>query len=59
MEETVKVAPSEYKRLIQLEAKVQSLMGFANRTKYSVEREMIGGILGFSVNEVKDERSGK
>lgn len=53
MDKMIEVSPAEYRRLLQIEAKVQSLMAYVNRTRYSVDREMIGGILGFTVNEVK------
>lgn len=51
----VNITALEYKRLVGLEARTQALMAYVNRTKYSVDRELIGGILGFQVSEVKDE----
>lgn len=53
-ENVIHVSTQRYDRLIQTEAKVHSLMTYVNRTRYSVDREMIGGILGFTVNEVED-----
>lgn len=50
----IEVSEEEYINLVRLESKVQSLMAYVNRTRFSVDREMIGGILGFTVNEVKD-----
>lgn len=54
MDNMIEVSPADYRRLLQIEAKVQSLMAYVNRTRYSVDREIICGILGFTVNEVKD-----
>lgn len=54
MDNMIEVSPAEYRQLLQIEAKAQSLMAYVNCTKYSVDRKIIGGILGFTVNEVKD-----
>lgn len=51
---TVSITTTEYKRLISLEARVCALIAYVNRYKYAIERDIIGGILGFSVNEVSD-----
>lgn len=60
MEDHIITVPMQkYERLVALEAKVGSLMAYVNRTKYSVDRGLIGGILGFCVNEVKDGNCGK
>lgn len=60
MEDNMIAIPKQkYEHMIALEAKVGSLMAYVNRTKYSVDRGLIGGILGFCVNEVKDGDCGK
>lgn len=51
----IEAPKEEYINLVCLESKVQSIMAYVNRTRHSVDREMNGGILGFTVNEVKDE----
>lgn len=56
-ENVIHISAQRYDVLIQTEAKVQSLMAYVNRTRCSVDRDMIGGILGFTVNEVKDGES--
>lgn len=45
----IQISPIEYKRLVGVEARAQALMAYVNHTKYSVDRELIGGILGFHV----------
>lgn len=53
-ENVISVSTQKYDRLIQIEAKVQALMAFVNHTEYSVDRKLIGSMLGFSVGGVKD-----
>lgn len=50
----ITVPVEKYDSFVKAEAKMQSLMDYVNHTKYSVEREIIGYILGFTVDEVKD-----
>lgn len=50
----IEISLQEYQRLIQLEAKVQALIGYAKHTSWSIDREVVCGMLGFNVNEVKD-----
>lgn len=57
MDKMIEVAPQEYKRLVQLEAKVQALMAFVGHTEYSVDRGLIGKMLGFTVNGVNDGKN--
>lgn len=57
MDKMIEVAPQEYKRLVQLEAKVQALMAYVNHTEYSVDRGLIGKMLGFAVNGVNDGKN--
>lgn len=54
MDKMIEVSPTEYRRLLQLEAKVQALMAYVNHTEYSVDRGLIGKMLGFSVNGRND-----
>lgn len=46
---TITIPFDEYRRLVATEARVQALMAYVNRTKYDVERELVGGMLGFHV----------
>lgn len=48
---SVTIPLEEYKRLASIEAKVQSLIACVNRSKYGVDRALIGSILGFVVYE--------
>lgn len=54
MDKMIEVSPAEYRRLLQIEAKTQALMAFVNHTEYSVDRKLIGSMLGFSEGGVKD-----
>lgn len=50
----ITVPTEKYDRLIQAEARIQTMISYVNHTRYSIDREVIGAILGFTVNEVKD-----
>lgn len=55
----VTIPLTEYKRLISMDAKVQSLIAYINREKFSIERDLIGAMLGFSVNTRRDADGGQ
>ncbi len=50
----ISITKEEYTRLVYLQARVDALTAYVNRSKYSIERCLIGDILGFSANEVED-----
>lgn len=53
-EKMIAIPAEEYKRLLEGDVRIKIFADFVNATKYSIEREDCGRILGFNVNDKED-----
>lgn len=53
-EEKILITVEEYKMFLEMSARVKFFEDFANRTKYSVDREDCGRILGFDIKDKEE-----
>lgn len=59
MDEMVNIPLCRYEQLVKTNERVQALIAYLRRYDYSIDKEMVGGILGFDVRNIKDGNGGE